>query len=149
MIAATKTNLTSVAKSFVRGKKHHVKKQGINNASTQKVVNQLSAISATRKQPKLIKLCPEDLVKHKTITNAWNIFVRRQKQQQDKLLSKQYNSIQNAMKELKQLSPELFEAAQRKERKNFPLDFRVPVDYPPNQPWNHDFTKPAMSEEQR
>lgn len=143
MFSASKTNLVSVARSFVRGKKVQSKKQGVNNASTQRVVNQLSAISATKKQPKLIKLCPEDLVKHKTITNAWKVFQRKQRDREQETLNKQYNSIYNAMEELKELSPELFEAAQKRERKFFPLEYRVPVDFPARKPWSYEFKKVA------
>lgn len=141
MFNAKKTNLTAVARSFVRGKKVQNKRQGVNNPSTQKVVHQLSALSATKKQPKLIRLCPEDLIKHKTITNAWKIFQRKQQEKEEEVLAKQYNSIRNAMEELKQVSPELFEAAQKKERKFFPLEYRIPVDYPPRNVWNHHFKK--------
>lgn len=141
MFAARKTNLAAVARTFARGKKIQNKKQGVNNASTQKVVNQLSALSATKKQPKLLKLCPEDLIKHKTITNAWNVFQRKQRTKEAEILAKQYESIKDAMTELKELSPELFEAALKKERKFFPLEYRVPVDYPPRNPWNYQVKK--------
>lgn len=141
MFAARKTNLISVAKSFVRGKKVQNKKQGVNNASTQRVVNQLSALSASKKQPKLIKLCPEDLIKHKTITNAWKIFQRRQREREHETLVKQHESIYNAMEELKKVSPDLFQAAQKKERKFFPLEFRVPTDYPARNPWSYEVKK--------
>ncbi|OBA20722.1 hypothetical protein METBIDRAFT_79006 [Metschnikowia bicuspidata var. bicuspidata NRRL YB-4993] len=126
-------------KLFVRGKKT----TGV-SPSTQKVVNQLSALSATKKQPKLLKLCAEDLIKHKTITNAWKIFSRKQHAKSMDLLEKQYNSIRNAMDELKEISPDLYEAANKPETmKRFPLDMRVPTDFPANKPWVYDFEKNA------
>ena len=149
MFSARKTNLVAVARSFFRGKKVQSKKHGVNNPSTEKVVHQLSALSATTKQPKLIKLCPEDLVKHKTITNAWKVFQRKQRDREEEILVKQYESIKNAMEELKTLNAELFEAALNKERKFFPMEYRIPVDYPPNMPWNYDFKKALVGNSNR
>lgn len=129
---------SQTARTFVRGKKT----TGV-TASTQKVVNQLSALSASKKQPKLLKLCAEDLIKHKTITNAWNVFTRKQEHRSMIQLRNQYNSIKTAMDELKEISPELYEAANAPEKmKRFPLDMKVPTDYPANQPWVYSFQKP-------
>lgn len=125
-----------LSKIFIRGKK-----KSVVNPSTQKVVNQLSALSASRKQPKLIKLSPEDFIKHKTITNAWNLFQRKQHDKRHTQLVQQYNSIRDAMEELKQISPELYDAAAAKERKRFPLELRVPTQYPANSPWVYNFKK--------
>lgn len=127
----------AVARTFSRGKQ-----QSALNASTQKVVNQLSALSASRKQPKLLRLCNEDLVKHKTITNAWKVYTRQQHAKRADQLQKQYQSIKTAMTELKELSPELFDAASKPEKKKrFPLEMRVPTDYPPNKPWVYNFAR--------
>ncbi|KAF8000387.1 hypothetical protein OXX80_004589 [Metschnikowia pulcherrima] len=129
--------LGQATKTFVRGKKT----TGV-TASTQKVVNQLSALSASKKQPKLLKLCAEDLIKHKTITNAWRLFSRKQKDKHMDQLKKQFHSIKTAMDELKALSPELYEAANAPEHmKRFPLDMKVPTDYPANQPWVYSYEK--------
>lgn len=125
-----------LSKIFIRGKK-----KSVVNPSTQKVVNQLSALSASRKQPKLLKLSPDDLIKHKTITNAWNLFQRKKTDRRHDQLVQQYNSIREAMEELKQISPELYEAASAKERKRFPLELRVPTQYPANSPWVYNFKK--------
>lgn len=126
----------SLSKTFIRGKK-----KSVVNPSTQKVVNQLSAISASRKQPKLLKLCPEDLIKHKTITNAWRVFTRKQEDKREAQLAKQYESISNAMEELKEVSPELYAEANKKERMRFPLELRVPTDFPANKPWVYNYSK--------
>lgn len=126
----------SLSKTFVRGKK-----KSVVNPSTQKVVNQLSAISASRKQPKLLKLCPEDLIKHKTITNAWKVFTRKQEDKRQTQLVKQFESIRTAMEELKEISPELYAEANKKERMRFPLELRVPTDYPANLPWVYNYSK--------
>lgn len=123
-------------RTFVRGKK-----TGVTNVSTQKVVNQLSALSASRKQPKLIKLCHEDLIKHKTITSAWNVFQRKRNDQRSIQLQKQYDSIRTAMEELKEVSPELFTAATSGETKRFPMELRVPTDFPANSPWVYNYQK--------
>lgn len=129
-------NANGLSKIFIRGKK-----KSVVNPSTQKVVNQLSALSASRKQPKLLKLSSDDLIKHKTITNAWNLFQRKKTDKRHDQLVQQYNSIREAMEELKQISPELYEAASAKERKRFPLELRVPTKYPANSPWVYNFKK--------
>lgn len=121
-------------KTFVRGKK-----KSALNTSTQRIVNQLSALSASRKQPKLINLSAEDLVKHKTITNAWKVYQRQQVTKRNEQLSKQYDSIYNAMEELKKISPELYEAANAKRTIRFPLEMRIPTDYPANSPWVYNY----------
>lgn len=123
-------------KTFVRGKKKTTL-----SASTQKVVNQLSALSASRKQPKLLNLCSEDLIKHKTITNAWKLYQRKQQQKRTEQLNKQYESIYNAMEDLKQHSPQLYEHANAVEKKKrFPLEMRVPTEYPANSPWTYNYS---------
>ncbi|ABN64662.1 predicted protein [Scheffersomyces stipitis CBS 6054] len=125
-----------ILKNFVRGKR-----QSNQSASTKKVVNQLSALSASRKQPKLLNLCNEDLIKHKTIVNAWNLFKRKVQQRKHLQLKKQYKSIYNAMEDLKQTSPKLFELANaQQEGKRFPLEMRIPTDYPPTQPWVYNYS---------
>lgn len=124
-------------KTFIRGKKTSVV-----TGSTQRVVNQLSALSASRKQPKLLKLNQEDLIKHNTIQNAWQSYSRKSHNKRQDQLQKQYDSIYNAMETLKNLSPNLYESANKQETKNFyPLNLRVPTDYPPNDPWVYNYKK--------
>lgn len=135
-MSTTPTRLLQISKTFVRGKKDTAV-----NAATQRVVNQLSALSASRKQPKLLKLSPEDLIKHKTITNAWKVFLRKAERKQNDQLRLQYNSMRDAMTELKTLSPELYEAANAKETKRFPLELRVPTDFPATKPWVYNYKK--------
>ncbi|KAI5964836.1 uncharacterized protein KGF55_001906 [Candida pseudojiufengensis] len=113
------------------------------NSSTQKIVNQLSVLSASRKQPRLIQLCNEDLIKHRTIMNAWKLVQRKKQQRKDHQLSLQYKSIHNAMESLKNESSELFEAANKKSKlkfTTFPIEMRVPTDYPPNKPWVYAYS---------
>lgn len=124
--------------SFIRTKKT----AAALNASTQRVVNQLSALSASRKQPKLIKLNKEDLVKHNTIQNAWKLYTRKQETKRLDQLNKQYQSIQNAMETLKSLNPKLYEEANKSDVKNlYPLGMRVPTDYPANEPWVYNYKR--------
>lgn len=128
---------SSLLKTFIRGKK----KTSL-SPSTQKVVNQLSALSASRKQPKLINLCNEDLIKHQTITNAWKVYQRKKSQKKTEQLKQQYESIYTAMEDLKTTSPELFEVANTPEpKKRFPLEMRAPSDYPANKPWIYNYSQ--------
>lgn len=137
MFTAQQTARATLARSFVRGKK-----DAVVNAPTQRVVNQLLALSASRKQPKLLKLCREDLIKHRTITNAWKVFQRRKEERRHEQLEQQYESIRTAMETLKQTSPELYAAASKRDKKvRFPLELRVPTDYPANSPWVYNYKK--------
>lgn len=138
MISTSQIPRISLARMFIRGKKVSTV-----SPSTQKVVNQLSAISASRKQPKLLKLCKEDLIKHNSITNAWTIFKRKEEAKRQDQLDKQFASIRTALDELKSISPELFEEAVKPETKRFPLELRVPTDFPANKPWVYSVAKPA------
>lgn len=129
--------MIGINKTFVRGKK-----TSLVTGSTQRVVNQLSALSASRKQPKLIKLNQQDLIKHNTIQNAWRSFTRKQHNKREEQLHKQYESIYQAMETLKSVNPLLYEVANKQETKSlYPLNLRVPTDYPPNQPWVYNYKK--------
>lgn len=119
---------------FVRGKRTVSM-----TASTQKVVNQLSALSASRKQPKLLNLCNEDLIKHKTIMNAWALHQRKKQQRLLEQLKQQYNSIETAMNELRAVSPQHFGWANQQETHRFPLDMRMPTEYPADKPWVYNY----------
>lgn len=132
----------AVAKEFTRGRRVTAQ---VNDA-TQKIVNQLSVLSASKKQPKLLKFCPEDIIKHRTIMNAWKLVKRRKQQKQQEQLAKQYNSIYNAMEDLKNSRPDLYEIANSKEKRfRFPLEMRVPTEYPPNDPWVYDYSPPEYA----
>lgn len=126
--------VNGVMKTIVRGKK-----KSSMNPSTQKVVNQLSALSASRKQPKVLNLCNEDIIKHRTIVNAWKLYKSKQERVKQEQLRKQFESIQNAMEDLKNTSPELYELANTQETKRWPLQMRVPTDFPANKPWVYNY----------
>lgn len=121
----------AIQREFIRGKRTSTL-----TASTQKVVNQLSALSASKKQPKLLNLCSEDLIKHRTITNAWHLYQRKKENKRKEQLQKQYESIYTAMEDLKQESPQLYETANAPEpAKRYPIEMRIPTEYPPTIPW--------------
>ncbi|CAN3375545.1 hypothetical protein DIURU_005719 [Diutina rugosa] len=110
------------------------------NPSTQKVLNQLSAISANRKQPKVLNLCAEDLAKHRTIQSAFKLYTQKKEKKQSEQLRKQYQSIVNAMEDLKTTSPKLFALANTPQtKKRWPLEMRVPTDFPANKPWVYEY----------
>lgn len=110
------------------------------NPQTERVINQLSVLSAGRKQPRLLKLCNEDYVKHRTVMRAWSLYRNQKIRQHQESLKKQYESMEEAAVELKKLSPELYEIAnQHQYGKRFPLELRVPTEYPPRQIWFYDY----------
>lgn len=145
MLNINRPNITNLAQStltFMRFKRQSTQANQL-NASTQKIVNQLSVLSASRKQPQLLKLCNEDLIKHRTIMNAWKLIQRKKFQRQQHQLDLQYKSIRNAMEDLKQTSPALYEMANAKSKlkfTTFPIEMRVPTDYPPTKPWVHAYS---------
>lgn len=110
------------------------------NPQLERIVNQLSVLSAGRKQPRLLKLCNEDYIKHKTVMKAWSVLRKSKKQYRLDTLKKQYESMEEAAEELQKLSPELYEIAnQHQHGKRFPLEMRVPTEYPPRQIWFYDY----------
>ncbi|KAG7196185.1 39S ribosomal protein L28, mitochondrial [Scheffersomyces spartinae] len=135
--SSIKSAVLPVLRTFVR-----FKSKADVSPSTQRVIGQMSALSASKKQPKVIRLSNEDLIKHKSIVNAWNLYRRRKVSRQRDQLNKQYQSIVDAMEDLKQSEPELYVWANTKQtNKKFPLQLRVPTDYPPSQPWVYNVKK--------
>lgn len=105
----------------------------------QRVINQLSVMSAGRKMPKMLKLCNEDYVKHQTIMKAWSLRRKEKIRQETEVLRQQYDSMKEACEDLKSVSPKLFEFANQHEYgKRFPLEMHIPTDYPPRQVWFYD-----------
>lgn len=126
--------------TFTRGKR--TKSKGSLNPLAQRVVTQLSVLSASRKQPKLLKLSREDLVKHQVIQNCWSMYQKDLREKRNEQLKLQYKSTANAMSLLEQIDAELFAEANKKEDgKRFPLELRVPTEYPPNKVWYYNYKK--------
>lgn len=126
--------------TFTRGKR--TKSKGSLNPLAQRVVTQLSVLSASRKQPKLLKLSREDLVKHQVIQNCWSMYQKELREKRNEQLKLQYKSTANAMSLLEQIDAELFaEANKKEESKRFPLELRVPTEYPPNKVWYYNYKK--------
>ena len=109
----------------------------------QRAVTQLSVMSARKKVPKMLKLSKEDLIKHQTIQRAWAVYQEGIREARERKLEAQYNSIDDAMNKLRMVSPKLFELADVDESgKLFPMELRVPTDYPPTTIWYNDYKKP-------
>lgn len=110
------------------------------NPQLERIVNQLSVMSAGRKQPKLLKLCNEDYVKHRTVMKAWSLYRKAKIQEKEELLKKQYESMEEAAQELQKLDPKLYEIANEHQYgKRFPMELRVPTEFPPRQIWFYDY----------
>lgn len=125
---------------FARGKR--TKAKGGLNSQTQRIVTQLSVMSASRKQPKMLKLSSEDFIKHDMIQACWAQYQRELREKRNSLLKLQYEGIDKAMSLLEQLDLELYNMANIEETgKRFPLELRVPTDYPPNTIWYYDYKK--------
>ncbi|KAM3160577.1 54S ribosomal protein L28 [Lachancea thermotolerans] len=130
--------LSQPALQFVRGKR--TKAKGALSPAVQRVITQLSVMSAGRKQPKMLKLSREDLIKHQTIQNCWSMYQRELREKRNEQLRLQYKSTEKAMTLLEQLDPELFEAANASEAgKRFPLELKVPTEFPPDQVWYYNY----------
>lgn len=132
--------LVNPATVFVRCKR--TKSKGGLPPLAQRVITQLSVMSASRKQPKLLKLSREDLIKHQTIQRCWSTYQAELRAQRNEQLRLQYKSMKKAMDTLQELDPQLFEAANVSEQgKRFPLELKVPTEYPPNKVWHHEYKK--------
>ncbi|GCE97927.1 39S ribosomal protein L28, mitochondrial [Zygosaccharomyces mellis] len=126
--------------TLTRGKR--TKSKGTLPPLVQRAVTQLSVLSASRKQPKLLKVSREDFIKHQTIHHCWSIYQKELREKRNVQLKLQYKSTKNAMDILQQLSPKMFEAANVPEDgKRFPMELKVPTEFPPNKLWNYTFKK--------
>ncbi|ODV60253.1 mitochondrial 54S ribosomal protein mL40 ASCRUDRAFT_21318, partial [Ascoidea rubescens DSM 1968] len=127
---------------FIRGKR--TKSQA--SSSTLRAVTQMSVLSANRKQPKVLKLSKEDIVRHITVDSAWKLYQQKKKELLRKNLKDRYDSILDAANDLKSLYPKLYESSitnvnktKSKSPNRFPIELRVPTDFPPNQIWNYEY----------
>lgn len=110
------------------------------NPQLERIVNQLSVMSAARKQPRLLKLCNEDYIKHRTVMKAWSLYRKNKIHERESILEKQYNSMKAAAEELQLINPKLYQIANEHQfGKRFPLELRVPTDFPPRQIWFYDY----------
>ncbi|SCU94306.1 LADA_0G07778g1_1 [Lachancea dasiensis] len=123
---------------FVRGKR--TKSKGTLAPAIQRAVTQLSVMSAGRKQPKMLKLSQEDYIKHQTIQTCWAMYQKELRDKRNEQLRLQYKSTEAAMELLQKLDPELFEAANASEAgKRFPLELKVPTEFPPKKIWYYNY----------
>lgn len=107
-----------------------------------RLVNLLSLFSARGKQPRRLKLCREDLVRHNTIRHAYQLHKKQEQETAAWRLKAQYKRIEEACAQLKELDPALFVAAQSAVRTTrFPLELRVPTHTPPAKAWETTFMK--------
>ncbi|BAO39830.1 54S ribosomal protein L28 [Kluyveromyces marxianus] len=140
---ASSKNVSKVVQpslNFIRGKR--TKSKGGLNPQAQRIITQLSVLSASRKQPKLLKLSREDLIKHDMIQACWSQYQRELREKRENQLRLQYEGMEKAMSLLEQVDPELYAMANAPETgKRFPLELRVPTEYPPNTVWYYDYKK--------
>ncbi|SCW02760.1 LAFE_0F13674g1_1 [Lachancea fermentati] len=135
-----KKSISQPMVNFVRGKR--TKSKGSLSPVAQRVVTQLSVMSASRKQPKLLKLSREDLIKHQMIQKCWSMHQEQLRTKRNDQLRNQYKSAHNAMDLLKQIDSELYAAANESEAgKRFPTELRIPTNYPPKKIWYYEYKK--------
>lgn len=131
----------------VRGKR--TKNTGANSAIIQRLVTQLSVISARKRQPRPIRLCLEDYLRHNVITRGWTLYQKDLRQAHNDQLSAQYAKIVDACSDLQSTSKSLASKAFDKEMgKRFSPELRVPTETPPNVIWQEEWN-PAPTEEQK
>ncbi|SMN20974.1 similar to Saccharomyces cerevisiae YDR462W MRPL28 Mitochondrial ribosomal protein of the large subunit [Maudiozyma saulgeensis] len=139
-----KNIMTSWVKSLNQVRYKRTKSKGSSSITpqTQRIITQLSVLSARKKQPKMLKLSKEDLIKHQTIQTAWNTYQDILQNERQTMLKLQYNKMDEAMTILKDISPKLYNQANIDESgKVFPMEMRVPTDYPPRKLWYYDYKK--------
>ena len=70
------------------------------------------------------------------------MYQKELREKRNEQLKLQYKSTANAMSLLEQIDAELFAEANKKEDgKRFPLELRVPTEYPPNKVWYYNYKK--------
>lgn len=133
---------------FARGKRSN--KGSTVSAATQRVITQLSVLSARKKVPRVLKLCAEDLVRHDTVSKAWSVYQKDKRTKLKTQLNEQYDAMNNAMNDLKASNRELYELANVKQLgKRFPIDSRIPTQYPPNNIWYYDYAPKDLKEDKK
>ncbi|VVT53173.1 mitochondrial 54S ribosomal protein mL40 [Magnusiomyces paraingens] len=121
-----------------RGKR--TKTNAAQTANIQRLVTQLSVFSARKKQPRQIKLCLEDKLRHNVATRAWAIFQAEKRETHKAQLTGQYEKIVEACEDLEASDPFLAHHAIMRERgKRFSPEFRVPTETPPNTIWQENW----------
>ncbi|SCV01308.1 LAMI_0G10638g1_1 [Lachancea mirantina] len=124
----------------VRGKR--TKSKGLVSPALQRVVTQLSVMSAGKKQPRMLKLSREDLIKHQVIQRCWATFQQESREKQNDQMRAQYKSAEKAMHMLREIDTNLYNAANANEAgKRFPLEIRIPTEHPPSKIWNYNLKK--------
>ncbi|CCH60009.1 hypothetical protein TBLA_0C01960 [Henningerozyma blattae CBS 6284] len=127
-----------MSKVFVRFKRTQPATAAILHA--QKMATQLSVITASRKAPRLLKLRPEDLIRHQTVTKAWSLFQAEERAEQEAQLRNQYQSTLDAVELLQKISPRLYKSVTTPDNNItvFPRGgLRTPTEYPPTIVWRY------------
>lgn len=133
---AIKSSTNKFVFEFSRG----ARSKASTSAGTKRIINQLSAMSASKKQPRVLKLCKEDLVRHQVVSKAWALYQKEKRDALNNKLESQYHKIKNAMDDLKDTNADLYAGSNAKEvGKRFSLELRAPTDFPPTEVWNHKF----------
>lgn len=136
--AVVRPHISAAQPTLVRGKRTTKLAPGAS-----RVINMVSVISARKKQPRRLKMCKEDQVRHQMIMAAWKLHLRDEKAERTNKLKAQYEKITEACDELQKLDPALYEAATAREKgKRFSPEMRIPTDTPPRQPWQFDWSPP-------
>lgn len=141
LATSTSKSLGLAPRVQVRTKRTKAKASGI-TPQTQRIITQLSVMSARKKQPRMLKLSQEDLVKHQTIQTAWRTYQDIQKHQRQEALKLQFQKTDAAMDLLQRAAPDVYRHANVDEQgKVFPMELRVPTDFPPRKVWYYDYKK--------
>lgn len=134
--ALSRPKISPPVPSLVRGKRTQKLAPGAS-----RIITMLSVLSARKKQPRRLKLCREDLIRHQTVQAAYRLFMRDARLEQTEKLRAQHANMVEACTELEKLDYDLFKSATEREKgKRFPIELRVPTDTPPRTQWREDWT---------
>lgn len=133
---------------FVRGARDQKSKRGGFSSNIQRALLQLSVLSAKNRLPRSLNLSDQDVLRHNVIIAGYADYKKEQSARRRELLKKQYESIKEAMADLKETNEFLFNAADAREpHKRVPLDQRIPTDFPPNKIWYYNYSPKATKTE--
>ena len=87
-------------------------------------------------------LTRESYLKHRIIERYRTLYLNKQHLARQEQLEKQYASMKHAMDVMKEKYPDLYELSKENDKnKRFPVEYRVPQDYPPTKVWEYEYLK--------
>ncbi|KAG0166740.1 hypothetical protein DFQ28_008637 [Apophysomyces sp. BC1034] len=87
------------------------------------------------------------LERHETIERAWKLHKMRLREQRQRVLERQFRTMNLAMTELEKTNDRLFKGALVKSRHmTYPKQAKIPTETPSQQGWDYSYKAPDVAE---